>query len=62
MLRCRMHIRVSAEPMSLVAPVGSKVLLTRGRDTPTPVPAPFVQWEQVVCDRDEEHWDALGTL
>lgn len=46
MLRCRMHMRVSAEPMSLVAPGGSKVLLTRGRDTPTPVPAPFVRGEQ----------------
>lgn len=35
MLRCRMHMRVSAEPMSLVAPVGgSETLLMRGRGHP----------------------------
>lgn len=57
MLRCLMHIRVRAEPMSLVAPGGDKALLTRAGTPPQQSQPSLYSGSRVACDRD---WDALG--
>lgn len=65
MLRCRMHIRVSAEPMSLVAPGGEQSAAGKGQGRPHTSPSPVCTagagWLVTGTISAGKHW-ALGTL
>lgn len=65
MLRCRMHIRVSAEPMSLVAPGGEQSAADAGQGHPHTSPSLVCMvgagWLLTGTIRAGMHW-ALGTL
>lgn len=65
MLRCRMHIRVSAEPMSLVAPGGEQSAADTGQGHPNTSPRPVCTvgtgWLMTGMFSIGMHW-ALGTL
>ena len=61
MLRCRMHMRVSAEPMSLVAPGGERNAVDEGQGTPPHQSQPSLYTgTRLARGGDDQHWGALG--